>query len=302
MHRRPARENHLEKNRMTATGVDRQYHIAGYGRLGIEEGDGSYGAGFSMYSAAWPLLDTYPGHAFQSGLFGTWMYPDSEDPKIKDVWFYNTIEGGLGWWRGTRFPTLTPKFTVGAVALGFCAWSNGPGAGKGDDWDNPKGHYGSAQLSPNLLWPPDALNIKQGACGELVGYGYLPLPLTEAKETTDGHPVPTGDQCWALFLNTSNFRGPATFVLPHFFAKCSIEHPGTAGLFLDSRPARQNRTHSMETQYLPWAQATDGDGNLYARLAPVYLPCGGPGGARGGSPPGDGLQEECALGSRQSMV
>ena len=92
--------------------IDRRYHICGYARLGIEQGDGSYGAGFSMYSAAWPMLDTYPGHDFQSGLFGTWMHPDSEDPKLEGVWFYNTIEGGLGWWRDTRFPTLTPKFTV----------------------------------------------------------------------------------------------------------------------------------------------------------------------------------------------
>ena len=69
----------------TATGtgnVDRHYYIAGYGRLGIEEGDGSFAAGFSMYSAAWPMLDAYPGHDFQSGLFATWMHPDSEDPEI----------------------------------------------------------------------------------------------------------------------------------------------------------------------------------------------------------------------------
>ena len=254
--------------------VDRQYHIAGYGRLGIEQGDGSYNAGFSMYSSAWPMLDKYPGHDFQSGLFGTWMYPDSKDPEIDGVWFYSTIEGGLGWWRDTRFPTLTPKFTVGAVALGFCAWSNGPGAGKGRDWDDPKGMYGSAQLSQNLLWPPDALNIKQGACNELVGYGYLPLPLTKAKDTTAGHPVPTGDQCWTLFLNTANFKGPANFVLPYFLARRSIEYPQTTGLFLDSSPAKQNRVHSMETQYIPWAQGSDSKGTLYAKMAPTYIPDG----------------------------
>ncbi len=263
---------------MSGATVDRRYHACGYARLGIEQGDGSYNAGFSMYSSAWPMLDVYPGHAFQSGLFGTWMYPDSENPNIDGVWFYNTIEGGLGWWRGTRFPTLTPKFTVGAVALGFCAWSNGPGAGKGNDWNHPKGQYGSAQLSPNLLWPPDALNVKQGACGELVGYGYLPLPLARAKDVTDGHPVPTGDQCWTLFLNTANFKGPANFVLPYFFAKFSVDQPRTAGLFLDSRPAKQNRTHSMETQYIPWAQGTAKDGTLYARLAPTYFPRSGQGG------------------------
>ena len=194
--------------------IDREKFVTGYTRVGIEEGDGSYNAGFSIYSAAYPLLQEYPGHEFQSGLFGSWMYADSEDPKVEDVWFYSTLEGGLGWWRDTEFPTETPKFIMGAVALGFCAWANGPGAGKGRDWSNPAGHYGVAQLSPNLLWPSDGVNLKQGTCGELFGYGYLPLPLTHAKTTTAGVAVPTGDQSWTLFMNTANFKGPATFVLP----------------------------------------------------------------------------------------
>ena len=48
----------------------------------------------------------------------------------------------------------------------------------------------SSALMVNKLWPPDALNIRQGACGELVGYGYLPLPFTEPKATTAGHLFP----------------------------------------------------------------------------------------------------------------
>ena len=252
----------------------RENHVGGYTRVGLEEGDETYGAGFSIYSAAWPLLQEYPGHKFQSGLFGNWMYSQSDDPELEGVWFYSTIEGGLGWWRDTRFPTETPKFIMGAVALGFCAWANGPGAGKGRDWDAPKGHYGIAQLSPCLLWPPDGVNMKQGTCGELLGYGYLPLPLTNAKETTAGAPVPTGDQCWTLFLNSLSFKGPATFVLPYFFSGPSVDEPRVGGLFLDSRPSEQNRTHSMETQYIPWAQATDGRGRTYARMAPTLFPAG----------------------------
>ena len=115
------------------TDMDRTHHACGYTSVGVEKGDGSYGAGYSLYSAAWPLLREYPGHLFQSGLFGTWMFADSENPKIDGVWFYSDIEGGLGWWRDTEYPTETPKFIMGAVALGFCAWANGPGAGKGRD-------------------------------------------------------------------------------------------------------------------------------------------------------------------------
>ena len=99
---------------------------------------------------------------------------------------YSDIEGGLGWWRDTRFATETPKFIMGGVALNFVEWANGPGAGKGRDWKKPAGHYAIAQLSPWVLWPPDGLNLKQGTSGELFGYGYLPLPLTTPKKTTAG--------------------------------------------------------------------------------------------------------------------
>ncbi len=254
------------------TNIDRTHHVAGYARVKLEAGDGNYRAGYSLYSAAWPLLQEYPGHDFQSGLFGTWMFADSENPNLEGVWFYSTIEGGLGWWRDTEYPTESPKFIMGAVALGFCAWANGPGAGKGRDWANPAGHYGIAQLSPNLLWPPDGLNLKQGVCGELLGWGYLPLPLTEAKSTTAGADVPTGNQCWTLFLNAANFKGPATFVLPYFFSAPTVRDPRTAGRFLDRCPSKQSRSHAMETQHIPWAQATDAQGQTFGRMAPTLFP------------------------------
>ena len=159
-----------------AEGSIREGEMAGYLLVPHEKAPETYNAGFSMYVAAWPLLKEYPGHRFQTGLFGTWMDAQHDGPDPAD--FYSDVEGGLGWWRDTRFATETPKFIMGGVALNFSEWANGPGAGKGRDWDKPKGQYGVAQLSPWLLWPPDGLNLKQGTCGELVGYGYLTLPLT----------------------------------------------------------------------------------------------------------------------------
>jgi len=233
----------------------------------------TYNAGFSMYAAAWPLLEKYPGNRFQTGLFGTWMHAQYDGPKPLER-MYSDIEGGLGWWRDTRFATETPKFIMGGVALNFVAWANGPGAGKGRDWDQPKGKYGVAQLSPWLLWPPDGLNLKQGTCGELFGYGYLPLPLTEAKSTTAGKPVPTGNNCWTLFLNTANFKGPVAFFTPYFFSRPSVDDPRLAGMFLDSRPSGPNRAIQMETQYVPSVQAADAKGQVYARIAPTSFPRG----------------------------
>lgn len=244
--------------------------MAGYLLVPHDKVPETYNAGFSMYVAAWPLLREYPGRKFQTGLFGTWMHAQYDGPDPAKL--YSDIEGGLGWWRDTQFATETPKFIMGGVALNFSEWANGPGAGKGRDWSQPKGHYAVAQLSPWVLWPPDGLNLKQGTCGELVGYGYLPLPLTSPKSTTAGKNVPTGNHCWTLFLNTGNFKGPVTFFTPYFWSRASADNTSLSGLFLDSRPSKPNKPLQMETQYVPGFLSTDAKGETYARVAPTSFP------------------------------
>jgi hypothetical protein len=243
----------------------------GYLQVPIDGAPAEYGGGFSMHVAAWPMLAEHPGPRYQTGLFSTWMFPAPVEPEPDD-WFYTDIEGGLGWWRDTRFPTTTPKFIMGGVAHNFRAWANGPGAGKGRDWDEPAGKYGVAQLSPWILWPPDGLNLAQGTSGELLGYGYLPLPLTEAKATTAGQDVPTGDRSWTLFLDAANFKGPVAFFTPFFFSEVTVERTDLAGRFLDSQPSESGRPISMETQHIPAATALGDDGVLYARIADTRFP------------------------------
>jgi len=257
---------------LSVVGQPEPGEMAGYLLVPNERVPETYNAGFSMYVAAWPLLKTYPGHQFQTGLFGTWMFAQYDGPAPENA--YSDIEGGLGWWRDTRFATETPKFIMGGVALNFVEWANGPGAGKNRDWDDPKGLYGVAQLSPRLLWPPDGLNLAQGTCGELFGYGYLPLPLTEAKPVAAGGGVPTGDNCWTLFLNTRNFKGPVAFFLPRFWSHPTMAESRLAGMLLDSRPSEPNRALQMETQYVPSVQAADAKGEVYARIAPTSFPRG----------------------------
>lgn len=244
--------------------------MAGYLLVPHERVDKKYNAGFSMYVAAWPLLRNYPGQDFQSGLFCTWMFAQHDAPRPKGQ--YSDIEGGLGWWRDTRFATETPKFIMGGVALEFSEWANGPGAGKGRDWKKPNGKYAVAQLSPWVLWPPDGLNLKQGTNGELFGYGYLPLPLTAAKKATAGKDVPTGDQSWTLFLNAGNFKGPVTFFVPYFWSKPTVDKPELGGLFLDTRPSDPNKAVQMETQHVPAYIGYDAKGDTYARVAPTQFP------------------------------
>lgn len=253
-----------------STCAAQQEYVAGY--LIIPTGervDPQYNAGFSMYVAAWPLLRTYPGHQFQTGLPGTWMFAQFDGQPPKDM--YSDVEGGLGWWRDTRFPSETPKFIMGGVGPNFSVIANGPSHGWGT-WEEPRGLYGVAQLSPWLLFPIDGLNLKQGVCGELFGYGYLKLPLTEPKNTTGGHPVPTGNHCWTLFLNTNNFKGPVAFFLPNFWSQASVTKPELAGKLLDSRPVDPNRHVQMETQYIPCRIALDAKGDSYARIAPTAFP------------------------------
>ncbi len=248
-------------------------NVGGYLITQREKVDESFNAGYSMYVAAYPLLREYPGREFQSGLFGTWMHPHYDEPLPVEK-LYTDVEGGLGWWRDTEYATATPKFIMGGVQRDFVGWANGPGAGQGRDWDNPKGKYGVAQLSPWVLWPPDGLNLKQGTCGELFGSGYLPLPLTEPKSKTAGEDVTTGNQCWTLFLNTGNFKGPVAFFTPYFWTRASVDDPRLDGLFLDQRPSGANKAFQMETQHIHSFEATDSKGQRYARMAPTQYSAG----------------------------
>ena len=232
-------------------------------------------AGFSMYVAAWPFMQTYPGASFQSGLPSTWLTPANLDGEEREL--YSTIEGGLGWWNDTRFATETPKFIMGGVSIEFTEWANGPGAGAGTadvdrrDWDVPQGKYGVAQLANNVLWAPDGLNLEEGTNGELFGYGYHPLPLIDAQTTSLGRDVVTGDNSWTLFLSTGNFQGPVSFFIPNFFTKPAIGDDSLEGLFFDTSGTDSHRAIGLETQVIPAAQATV-DGVAYARITPTQYP------------------------------
>ncbi len=246
----------------------------------------TFNAGYSIYTAAWPILNKHPGSMFQSGLFSTWMfakYPEGFPKGIEpNNNFYTDIEGGLGWWQNQRFPTETPKFLMGGVALNFSMIANGPATGGGEwrDAATPYGLYGVAQLSPRLLFPPDGLNLKQGTNGELFGYGYLPLPFTDPKLKTAGKDVPTGDNSWTLFLNTENFKGPVAFFTPYFWSRASAlgikdingKLVDLNGKFLDSRGTDPDKPFDIENQGMPGYISVDAKGETYARIAPVSFP------------------------------
>ena len=53
----------------------REVNIGGYLSVAQSQAPASFNVGFSFYTAAWPLVEKYQGHKFQSGLYGTWMHP-----------------------------------------------------------------------------------------------------------------------------------------------------------------------------------------------------------------------------------
>jgi len=240
--------------------------------------DQTFGSGYTLYSAAWPIFKDYPGPAdFQMGLAGCWLTTQRTGNEPDQ--FYTTIEGGLGWWHDTRFGTKIPKFIMGGVSFNFHAWANGPGAGRSAllpngqrDWSTPGGKYGVAQLSNKLLWAPDGLNLAQSLNGEMLGYGYTPLPLTEPMQQTNGVDIETGNQCWTLFLNSTNFKGPATFFLPTFWTEPVLTDPTLEGLFLDSRPSDPNIGFGIEHAGSPALISNDSDGNPYAKIERLQFP------------------------------
>jgi hypothetical protein len=190
-------------------------------------------------------------------------------PPIK---LYSDIEGGLGWWRDTDLRHETPKFIMGGVGPNFTFMGQRTGAGKGRDWEKPRGKYGVAQLSPWLLWPPDGLNLKQGTCGELV---RLRLPAAaahaaQAHHRRQGHPH-RGPILDALPQHRELQR-PGGLLHPVLLVGRAVAEPRFAGMLLDSRPSDPNRALQMETQHVPSLQAEDAKGETYARIAPTYFP------------------------------
>jgi hypothetical protein len=241
-----------------------------------------------------PALLEHPLRDFQIGLASIWIVPENrkiEEPLLphgtvaRDNWpergpsyrdVFQTIEGGLGFWGSTRFGSTTAKFRMNGTANGYNHEISSPGWGFGDVRALAPDQMGIAQLSPNLLVPPDGLTFENGTCGELFGYAWMVLPLTAAKTKTAGLDIPTGNQSWTLFLNARNFKGPVAFYTPATWSRISRRHPPAVGRGLDARPGLVTGG-AIEVNSVPRFVAHDAQGATWTRIPRLQFPADGEG-------------------------
>ena len=250
-----------------------------------------YGMGMGFYSAAWSLVDQPLAH-FQIGLASGWILPDNTDNKDKplapvgtlarDNWpergptwdsVFQTVEGGLGYWRGNRFRYGSPKFSMNATPQCYDYEVGSPGWSFFYDTEAlPDDRLGIAQLSNRLLIPPDALPFQGEPQGQFFGYTYMALPFTAPVPSLEGK-APVGDHAWTCFLSTSNYKGPIAYYVPETWSKIGdlFEEPFLFGRGLDSRGGRMGGG-AMEINTVPQLVAEDTAGQRYSKIPELHFP------------------------------
>ena len=241
-----------------------------------------YGIGF--YSSVWRLTPQ-PLANFQMGLPGTWISPDNSDNTTeplcpigtyaRDNWpgttydgFFQIMEGGLGYWIGTRFHYGPPKYSMNSTPNCYSNQIASPGWDFFSQTAIPDELLAIAQLSNRIIIPPDGLTFKDNPHGEFIGYSYLALPFTDPRAGE----TPVGNNNWTLFLNAKNFKGPIAYYVPETWSKISENYPFDHGRGLDSRPTRTGAGGAIEIAEIPILKDTANNGTLYTKIPRIQFP------------------------------
>jgi len=264
--------------------------LRGYISCSLSQPPVGFGAGLSFYSAVWSLIEK-PLNGFQIGLPSTWIIPDNSDnatvplcpvgttarkwPERGPTWasVFQTVEGGLGYWAGTRFHYGPPKFSMNGTPNCYDDEIASPGWGFFRNAAAlPDSLMGIAQLSNRILVPPDGLPFQGNPEGLILGYAWMALPFTDPK----GGSPPTGDQSWTLFVNSANFKGPVAYYIPETWSKISKGYPFDDGRGLDARPGIAGGG-AIEINTVPYFTALDSRKVLYSRIPRLRFPVDGQG-------------------------
>lgn len=259
--------------------------LHGYISFSSTKPPSGFGAGISFYSAVWPLIDK-PLANFQIGLPSTWIIPENTGINFplcpvgtyaRDNWaergptwgsVFQTVEGGLGYWAGNRFRYGPPKFSMNATPSCYDYEIGSPGWGFfRSATPLPDNQMGIAQLSNQILVPPDGLTFEGNPNGQLLGYAWMALPFMDAK----AGPPPTGDQAWTLFLNSSNFKGPVAYYIPETWSKISKNYPEDYGRGLDARPGVMGGG-AMEINTVPRMEVKAKGDTVYYKIPKIEFP------------------------------
>jgi hypothetical protein len=255
----------------------------GYINMSVTRPPAEYGYGVSLYSTAWPLLE-HPVANFQIGLCSTWILPDNRSvnfplvphgtvardsmpergPSFRTV--FQTIEGGLGFWASNRYFAPTAKFRMNGSVDGYNHEVSTPGWQFGGE-PLPGDQMGIAQLSSHVLVPPDGVTLAKETCGQMFGYAWMALPLISPSKD----PVATGNQCWTVFFNAKNFRGPVAFYLPVAWSRMSRTYPPAIGRGLDALPGLAD-SGAIEVNTVPQLVSRAIGDVSYARIPKLQFP------------------------------
>lgn len=207
--------------------------------------NGDYGWGLSYYSGIWGHFNGRPPAEVLS-VNGTSLIPDNwrysqtlcpegtsaraslsgHGPSYREV--FQAIEGTVGYWPQTRFPSSQPKFRMGGNTDCYTTNTSNPGwVWRSDNEVIP----GLIQLSNRVLVPPDGITF-EATDGELLGTAWMALPLSQPYERSG---VVVGDKSWTLFLEAENFRGPVAYWAPEAWSRVTINHPPAHLRGLDHR-------------------------------------------------------------------
>jgi hypothetical protein len=252
------------------------------GHVGVSVNGGGAEPGFeyglSYYSTVSPL-NAVPAASTQLG-WGTWLIPNNQTftqplcpvgtfardnwpergPSYRDV--YQTIEGGMGQWGSTRFPSPHPKFRVNSTPdcyttqVSSSAWTFGGTV-------LPPHKLGLAQLSNRLLLTPDGITLDALGGPSVLGNGWLALPLIPSYTPSSG--APTGDQSWTLFLHAANFTGPVAFFTPEIWSAINASDATGTGRGHDAMRALTGSV-ALEIGITPMFTSAGTSGVRYRRI------------------------------------
>lgn len=243
-----------------------------------------YDKGFSWYSQVWPLVSQRIDN-LQIGLSSTWINPDNVNQPAKvqkafcakseiesfrsDSWYgyFQTIEGGLGWWRSTHFPTLLPKYALNGTTDCYNTEFATPGWTFENARAARRGETALVQLSNSLLLPPDGVTLDPGSSGTYLGSAWMSLPLPLVGQRS----APTGRNHWTLFLDADNFSGPVAYWLPSAWSAVTTGNQLLTALGLDSRPGFVG-SFASEWNSVPYFSTTDTAGRTVTRMPTTQFP------------------------------